>query len=64
MMGYCLTTENMNVVLSEWAKEYEIYAPKRYMGGGAVDDTANVRYGQIGALEEIAFDQKSDYSFK
>lgn len=63
-MGYCLTADNMNTVIKQWTKDYLIYAPKCFKGGGAFSDTDVIRYGQIENVEEIAFHKKSDYSFK
>lgn len=63
-MGYCLTTDHMNAVIKQWSKDYLIYAPKCFTGGGTYSDTNVTRYGQIEKVEEIVFDRKSDYSFK
>lgn len=63
-MGYCFDKEGFNQVLQELAKEYVVYAPKRFKNGGSFSDTDRIRYGEIQTVEEIVFDRKSDYSFK
>lgn len=63
-MGFELSAQSMDKVLEELAKEYLIYAPKNYPGGGKFSDTDCVRYGEISKTEEIVFDRKSEYSFK
>lgn len=63
-MGYSFTKEGINKVLKELSKDYLLYAPKRIAGGGAFSDTDSIKYGEIASVEEIVFDEKSDYSFK
>lgn len=63
-MGYILDSNDMNQVLETLKKEYLIYAPKVFCGGGRLSDTDCVRYAEINSVEEIIFDRKSDYSFK
>lgn len=63
-MGYELNAEGMNQILGELSKEYKIYAPKCFTGGGRFSDTDCIRYGEIKTVEEIEFDKKSEYSFK
>ena len=63
-MGYKISLENMNLALEELSKGYVIYAPKVFKGEGRFTDTDTIRYGEVEKLEEIVFDQKSDYSFK
>ncbi|MGI5875800.1 MAG: hypothetical protein ACOX6X_03150 [Dethiobacteria bacterium] len=41
-----------------------MYAPKLIEGGGAFSDTDSIRYGQVNTIDEIIFEQKSDFSFK
>jgi anaerobic sulfite reductase subunit A len=63
-MGYSFKSEGMNEVLSQLAKEYLIYAPKRLIGKGGFSDTDSIRYNEIKTIEEVEFDEKSDFSFK
>ena len=63
-MGYQLTAANMNILLQQMAKDYRIFAPKVFPGEGRFADTDLIRYGEVGTIEEIEFDAKSQYSFK
>ena len=50
--------------LKELSKEYKIYAPKVLEGKGRFSDTDMVRYGEISTVEEIEFNNKSQFSYK
>lgn len=63
-MGYQLLTTDLDKVLLSLSEEYDVYAPKLFEGDGCFSDIDVVRYGKINFLNEIVFDQKSDYSFK
>lgn len=63
-MGYELSKEQMNEVLSLLKEDYLIYAPKCFHGGGRFSDTDCIRYGEISKMEDIVFDKKAEYSFK
>ena len=63
-MGYHLTVPKANDVFKQWSEENVIYAPKRFVGGGAFSDTDIIRYGEVEKIEEIEFNEKSDFSFK
>lgn len=63
-MGYRLTKEGVNAVLEEWAENYLIYAPVRMNGKGAFSDTDSIRYAPIETVEEIEFEEKSNFPFK
>lgn len=63
-MGFVLTSREMDSVLAKWSQEYRILAPVRYQGGGAFSDTDCVRYGEITAVDQIVFEEKSRFSFK
>lgn len=45
-MGYELNAEGMNQILGELSKEYKIYAPKCFIGGGRFSDTDCINYGK------------------
>lgn len=63
-MGYIVPAQGVNRLLADWANDYRILAPRRYADGGAFSDVDCIRYGEIHCVEEIVFDQKSDFSFK
>ncbi|AHM57812.1 anaerobic sulfite reductase subunit A (plasmid) [Peptoclostridium acidaminophilum DSM 3953] len=63
-MGYSFTKEGIDKVLKELSRDYLLYAPTRTVGGGAFSDTDSIKYGEIATVEEIVFDEKSEYSFK
>ena len=63
-MGYVLKEEGMNQVICSLSKDYMIFAPKCFQGGGRFSDTDCIRYGEITSVDEIEFDKKSEFSFK
>lgn len=63
-MGYELTGKGLNEAMEEWAKDYAIYGPRRFKNGGRFSDTDCIRYGEVTSVNEIVFDQKSEFSFK
>lgn len=63
-MGYQIHIEKFNDALKALASEYNIYAPKRFIGGGTYSDTDRIRYGEVKSVEEIVFDVKSEFSYK
>ncbi|MDF2570010.1 MAG: sulfite reductase, subunit [Sporomusa sp.] len=63
-MAYKMTKEQFNQYLRSWQNEYKIYAPVVYPGKGNFTNTDSVRYKEVNRIEEIAFNQKSDYSAK
>lgn len=63
-MGYKIKKDKMDAILSELSKEYEIFAPIKLTGGGRFAEADAVRYGKVDAIDEIEFDEKSDFSFK
>lgn len=63
-MGYKISLKDANLALDELSKKYMIYAPKIFKGEGRFADTDVIRYGEVKTLDEIVFDEKSDYSFK
>ena len=63
-MGYKLNLENMNLLLENLSKDYEIYAPKIFKGEGTFSDTDRVKYGKIKDIKEIEFNKKSEFSYK
>lgn len=63
-MGFQIRKEEFESMIQAWEKEYVIYAPKLFQGGGSFSDTDCVRYDIIHSMDEIVFDRKSQYSFK
>lgn len=63
-MGYKLNQEKFENLLSSLAKEYVIYAPKRFPKQGRYSDTDIIRYDKISSLKDIEYTEKSDYAAK
>ena len=63
-MGYILTREGFDKVLSELGRTYRLYAPVRKTGEGRFTDIDVIRYDFVNSVEEMELDQKSDYAFK
>jgi anaerobic sulfite reductase subunit A len=63
-MGYKLNKRDINDIFEDLSKEYAIYAPKLFEGGGTYSDTDRVRYGEVKTIEDIVFDKKAEYSHK
>ena len=63
-MGFKVQSRQFHELLQAWRKEYVVYAPKRFTGGGRFSDTDCIRYGEVSCADEIVFHEKSNYSFK
>lgn len=63
-MGYKLKKTDVNNIFDNLLTEYDIYAPKLFLGEGTYSDTDRVRYGKIENIDEIIFDRKAEYSSK
>lgn len=63
-MGYRVTEDAMKHIWSAWGKDYDVYAPRNFTGGGRFSDTDCIRYGRVDCMDEVVFDRKSEYSFK
>ena len=63
-MGFCVSRNQLQALLDSWQADYDVYAPRRFSGGGRFSDTDCIRYGKILRPEEIEFEEKSQYSFK
>ena len=63
-MGYKVSFEEANQIFAELSSEYEIWAPKRFPGKGRYSDTDIIRYDKVKTVEEIVFDEKSDFPAK
>lgn len=63
-MAYKFKYEKVNEIIKQLSKEYDVYAPKRFLKQGRYSDTDIVRYDKIEKVEDIVFDEKSDYAAK
>ncbi|MGN2336849.1 anaerobic sulfite reductase subunit AsrA [Clostridium cagae] len=63
-MGYKLKKTDVNNIFDNLLTEYDIYAPKLFLGEGTYSDTDRVRYGKVENIDEIVFDRKAEYSSK
>lgn len=63
-MGYQLSKAEAAEMFLKWTDTYEVFGPKLMEKEGCFSDTDIIRYGKIASLDEIAWDRKSDYSFK
>lgn len=63
-MGYYVNAGQANDILAKLRETYKIYAPKRFPKQGRYSDTDIIRYAEVETLEDIVFDQKSDYPAK
>jgi len=63
-MGYIANMNQLDMLICWWKKDYRVFAPKRFAGGGRFSDTDMIRYGEIDRADDIVFDEKSDQSFK
>lgn len=63
-MGYQLSKPDADRLFQAWSRQYDVFAPMRMEGEGCFSDTDVIRYGQVTSLDEIVWDQKSDYSMK
>lgn len=63
-MGVQLSQSQFNTILTNLTKQYVVYAPRVFRGEGTFSDTDRIRYGEINSVEEIEFNQKSNFSYK
>ncbi|MCD8225525.1 MAG: anaerobic sulfite reductase subunit AsrA [Clostridiales bacterium] len=63
-MGYSLNIAQADALLSALAKDYRVYAPRRFRNQGRYSATDVIRYGEVGKFSEIVWQQKSDYPAK
>ena len=63
-MGYQIPRKNADQLFDSLKQSYDIFAPKLFSGEGCFSDTDVVRYEKINALDEIEWENRSDYSFK
>lgn len=63
-MGYRMSKAEADRVFAAWTGQYHVYAPRRMDGEGCFSDTDVIRYGEVTSLDQIYWDQRSDYSMK
>ncbi|MCC2865585.1 anaerobic sulfite reductase subunit AsrA [Ihubacter massiliensis] len=63
-MGYKLDFEEADRIFDALRDEFEIWAPKRFVGKGRYSDTDIIRYDQVHTAGEIEFHEKSDFPAK
>lgn len=63
-MGYKVSFEEANKIFAALQDEYEIWAPKRFVGKGRYSDTDMIKYDKINTVEEIEYMDKSDFPAK
>ena len=63
-MGYKVSFEEANKIFAALQDEYEIWAPKRFVGRGRYSDTDMIKYDRINTVEEIEYMDKSDFPAK
>jgi len=63
-MGYKVSFAEVNKIFDRLQSEYEIWAPKRFVGKGRYSDTDIIKYDKVSMVEEIEFKDKSDYPAK
>ncbi|WP_315079451.1 anaerobic sulfite reductase subunit AsrA [uncultured Clostridium sp.] len=63
-MGYKLNKTDVNNIFYNLSREYDMYAPKLFLGEGTYSDTDRIRYGKVENIDEIVFDKKAEYSSK
>ena len=63
-MSYKLQAGDIDKVFDRLQNEYEIWAPKRFVGKGRYSDTDMIRYDKVHSLGEIEFNEKSDFPAK
>ncbi len=63
-MGYSLSFQEANQLFRNLSAEYKIYAPKRFEKQGRYSDTDIIRYDEVYSVEEIVYQERSDYSAK
>ncbi len=63
-MGYQLSKPQAEQLFRELTARYDLYAPVVKKGDGCFSDTDVIRYEKVSSPYEIAWEAKSDYSFK
>ena len=60
-MGYRMDLKDADRMFAKLQEEYEIWAPKRFVGKGRYSDTDLIKYARVDRAEEIEYREKSDF---
>ena len=63
-MGYRMDLKDADRMFAKLQEEYEIWAPKRFVGKGRYSDTDLIKYARVDRAEEIEYREKSDFPAK
>ena len=63
-MGYKVGFKDADRIFGQLQDEYEIWAPKRFVGKGRYSDTDLIKYAQVASVKEIEYKEKSDFPAK
>ena len=63
-MGYKVGFKDADRIFGQLQGEYEIWAPKRFVGKGRYSDTDLIKYAQVASVKEIEYKEKSDFPAK
>lgn len=63
-MSCNLNAMQADLLLTTLAKDYKIYAPKRFIAQGRFSDTDIISYGEVEKFNDIVWDTKPDYPAK
>lgn len=62
--SYKVQTKDMDRVLEKIRSQYKIIAPKKFYQSGNGEQKYSVRYGEISHIDELVYDEPSDFSPK
>ena len=63
-MSLKLKHKSFDKILAKLGEEYSIYAPRRFKDCGRFSDTDLIRYGKISSVDDMVWDEKSNFSPK
>ncbi len=63
-MGWNLSGSDFNDLIAKVKADYTVLAPKRFIGRGRFSETDLIRYDEIETLDDIVWDEKSNFSPK
>lgn len=61
-MGYRMDLKDADRMFAKLQEEYEIWAPKRFVGKGRYSDTDLIKYARVDRAEEIEYREKIGFS--
>ncbi|MDO5690091.1 MAG: anaerobic sulfite reductase subunit AsrA [Tissierellia bacterium] len=63
-MGFIFTREGADKAFRELSKDYLLYGPKCYEGESEFSEQDSIRYGELGGINDLELQRKSQFSFK